>query len=400
MRIENYGRGQTISTLNVLTQFQSSEDSYTEFKRDVSQRSDFVGEMIAFANTDGGRIIVGVGDNGQIIGVGDPARVEEEILNIARQNCTPPLTPTIERLSTEQGTVLVVNIPRRDSVPHENNSGQCFIRVGSTKRLATPHERARLLQLAGLVHFDEMPIPRTSLDDLDVKAFGEYYQRIYGIPLPEAEVPLEPMLRAMRFLVQDIDGQARLSLAGLLLFGKQPQDYVYHARISAVRWLGAEAREEIVDRQEIMGQLPQQIQQAEAFIVRNTALATRIEGMQQTDRPQYPRPALREALVNAVAHRDYSLEGAQILLYIFNDRVEIRSPGGLPNSVTLDNIRAHYSKPRNETIARVLFNLGYVNTLGSGVPRMIRMMREHVGREPDFEAHPHQFLVRLWGAAV
>ncbi|HOU12430.1 MAG TPA: ATP-binding protein [Anaerolineae bacterium] len=131
--------------------------------------------------------------------------------------------------------------------------------------------------------------------------------------------------------------------------------------------------------------------------MRNTALATRIEGLQQTDRPQYPRPALREALVNAVAHRDYSLEGAQILLYVFDDRVEIRSPGGLPNSVTLENIRAHYSKPRNETIARVLFNLGYVNTLGSGVPRMIRLMREYVGREPDFETHAHQFLVRLWG---
>ncbi len=133
-------------------------------------------------------------------------------------------------------------------------------------------------------------------------------------------------------------------------------------------------------------------------MLRNTSLTTQIVRVQQEDRPQYPRVAFHEAIVNAVAHRDYSLEGARILLYIFDDRIEIRSPGTLPNSVTLDNIRAHYSKPRNETISRVLLNLGYVSTLGSGIPRMIRLMREHVGREPDLEVADSQFLVRLWGA--
>lgn len=163
-----------------------------------------------------------------------------------------------------------------------------------------------------------------------------------------------------------------------------------------MRWAGVVAAEEIIDRAELLGRLPDQIEAAEAFILRNTALATRIEAFRQTDRPQYPRPALREAVVNAVAHRDYSLEGAQILLYIFDDRIEIRSPGTLPNGVTLENIRTHYSRPRNETIARVLFNLGYVNTLGSGIPRMIRLMREHTGREPDLQVLDQQFLVRLW----
>ena len=144
-----------------------------------------------------------------------------------------------------------------------------------------------------------------------------------------------------------------------------------------------------------MGRLAQQIEQTEAFVLRNTHLSTIIEGVQQKDIPEYPRPAIREAIVNAVAHRDYSLDGAQILLYIFDDRIEIRSPGTLPNSVTLDNVRTHYSKPRNETIARVLFNLGYVNTLGSGIPRIIRLIREHTGREPEFSVADNQFVVRL-----
>jgi ATP-dependent DNA helicase RecG len=279
---------------------------------------------------------------------------------------------------------------------------KCYIRVGSTKRRCTPQERARLLQLAGLIHYDEIPIPETDIDDLSLDAFGTYYRRIYEVPLTEAEVPLPKMLENMRFIVHDVAGRACLSLASLLLFGKRPQDTLYYARISAVRWRGNEAGEHIIDRQEVIGRLPEQIEHATAFIERNTRLTTIIDDVQQTDRPQYPRPVLREAIVNAVAHRDYSITGAQILLYVFDNRVEIRSPGGLPNTVTLANVRTHYSKARNETIARVLFNLGYVNSLGSGIPRMIRLMREHVGRDPEFEVigrgiEGQQFLVRLWG---
>ncbi len=373
------------------------EDSFTEFKRDVSQRSDFASEMIAFANMEGGSILIGVSDDGVIVGVAEPQRVEEAIVNLARHNCVPPLNPAIELIrDDEDNTVLVVEVPRRMHAPHENNSGQCYIRVGSTKRLCTPQERARLLQAASLVHIDEIPIDRTSQADLDLDAFGTYYQRIYEQSLDEADVPLAPMLENMRFLVTDFRGEYRLSLAGLVLFGKRPHDVLTHAYISAVRWDGIEAGETIIDRQDITGRLPQQIEQAEAFVLRNTRLSTKIEGARQEDRREYPRAAVREAVVNAVVHRDYGLDGAQTLLYIFDDRLEIRSPGTLPNSVTLDNIRAHYSKPRNDTIARVLLNLGYVNRLGSGVPRMIRLIREHSGREPDFELGSAQFLVRLW----
>ncbi len=391
-----------MDSLELYEMIAGGEDSFTEFKRDVSQRSDFAGGMVALANTEGGYILLGVDDDGHIVGVDAPQRTEEQIINLARQNCRPPIILAIDRVETDEGLVLVIYVPRRVGAPHETNTGICYIRVGSTKRRCTPQERARLLQLSGLIHYDETPVPRTDIDDFSLDAFGPYYRRIYQAPLPEADIPLPRMLENMRFIVRDIEDRARLSLAGLLLFGKQPQDFLYYARISAVRWRGREAGEHIIDRQEITGRLPQQIEHAVAFIERNTRLSTVIDDVRQTDRPQYPRPALREAIVNAVAHRDYSVTGAQILLYVFDDRVEIRNPGGLPNSVTLDNIRTHYSRARNETIARVLFNLGYVNSLGSGIPRMIRQMREHVGREPEFEiigqaVQGQQFLVRLWG---
>jgi ATP-dependent DNA helicase RecG len=375
---------------------EGGEDSFTEFKRDVDQRSDFAGEMFAFANSEGGQILVGVDDSGTIVGVKNPKNTEEAVINIARNNVNPVLIPIIDRVATNHGLVLVVQIPRRQGPPFENNSGQCFIRVGSTKRLASPQERARLLQSAGLLHFEETPVMQTGIEDLDEDAFGAYYRRIYERPLERADVPLEPMLRNMRLMVLDVNDNLRLSVAGVLLFGKKPENSLYHARISAVRWVGTQAGEEILDRKEISGRLPEQIEQAEAFILRNTRLSTYIEKAQQKDVYQYPRPAIREAIVNAVAHRDYSLDGAQILLYIFDDRIEIRSPGTLPNGVTLDNIRTHYSRPRNELISRVLFNMGYVNTLGSGIPRIIRLIKEHSGREPEFELHDQQFLVRLW----
>lgn len=374
------------------------EDNFTEFKRDTSQRSDFAAEMVAFANVEGGKIFVGVEDDGTIVGIPDPHMTERAIIDIARNNCVPSMNPSINWVDTDRGIVFVVNVSIRTGPPYENNSGQCHIRVGTTKRLCSPQERARLLQSSGLMHVDEIPIQETAISDLDNDSFASYYQKVFDQPLNNADMPLDRMLSNMRFLVVDRAGYQRLSLAGLLLFGKSPQEHLYNARISAVRWNGNEPGDEIIDRQEITGRLPNQIEQAEAFLLRNIRLSTKIDQFKQTDEYEYPRVALREAVVNAVAHRDYSLDGAQILLFIFNDRVEIRSPGKLPNSVTLENIRTHYSKLRNETIARVLFNLGFVNTLGSGIPRMIRLMKEHTGREPDFEINDPQFIVKLWAA--
>jgi ATP-dependent DNA helicase RecG len=383
--------------LEVLELIAGGEDSFVEFKADVSQRSDFAGEIIAFANTEGGKILVGVDDDGQVVGMSDPAATEQTLINLCRHNCVPPIDPLLEKVEVNGKTILVLHVPRRPGRPYENDSGQCFLRVGSSRRLATPEERARLLQRAGMVHFEETPVSGTGIEDLDMDAFGEYYRLVFEAPLEEAEIPLPKMLENMRLLVEDLQGLKRLSVAGLLLFGKRPQDRLYHSRLSAVRFVGKQAGEDIADRQEILGRLPQLIGQAEAFLARNTRLAAHIQGFQREDFPEYPREALREAVVSAIAHRDYSLTGSQIRIFIFDDRIEVYSPGRLPNTVTLENIRTHYSVSRNPLIARVLFNLRYMSALGTGIPRIIRLMKEGTGREPDFEVQGEQFSVRLWG---
>jgi len=386
-----------MNKLQLFDRIAGGEDSFTEFKREIEHSDRFAAELIAFANTEGGQILVGVDDDGAIVGVTDTWQAEERILNIGRNNCIPPMDLLIEKVDVDGVKAIIVHVPRRLGRPYENRRGQCFIRTGSTKRLASADERARLLEAAGLFRFEETPVPRTSVADVDQEAFAKYYLRVYDNPLKEAEVPLLQLLGNMRLVSQDLAGVHRLSVAGLLLFGQRPQDYLFYSRVSAVRWAGLQAGEEIIDRQEILGRLPQIIEATESFILRNTRLSTQITGARQIDSYQYPRPAIREAIVNAVAHRDYSLSGSQIRVFVFDDRLEVYSPGRLPNGVTLDNIRAHFSKPRNEIVARALLNLGYVNVLGSGVPRMIRLMREHSQHEPDFELHDELFVVRLWG---
>jgi len=376
------------------------EDSFVEFKRDVSQRSDFAAEMVAFANTQGGRILVGVDDDGTIFGVADAKKTEEAILNISRDNVVPALQITIDRVNDNDKTVLVVQVPRRAGHPYENNSGQCHIRVGSTKRLATPQERARLLQAAGLVHFDETPVPGTSVGDFDIAAFEVFLQKALSTSVAETNLPFQQLLLNRRLMSPDLDDVPRLSVGGLLLFGRDPQKHMPQARISAVCWKGDVTGETILDRQEITGRLPQLIDQAETFLRRNTTQASQIQGFKREDRPQYPIEALREAVVNAVAHRDYSRETAQIRLFIFDSRIEIHSPGGLPNSVTLENMKTGFSASRNRLIVQLLFNLGYMGSFGTGIPRMFRLMKDNNSAEPKLVISDAEFTVTLFAPPV
>jgi len=374
-----------VDKLALFERIAGGEDSFTEFKRELESADAFAAELIAFANAGGGQIFVGVDDEGFVHGVTDLKQTEERILNIGRNNCVPPMDLLIERVNANGKTIIVVHVPRRLGRPYENKRGQCFIRVGSTKRLASADERARLLKIAGLFHFEETPVPRTSLNDLDEETFAAYYHSLLGEPLSQADLALPRILQNMRFLVEDMEGEPRLSVVGLLLFGKKPQAYLDWAGITAIRWPGVEMGEEIVDRKEIGGRLPQQINQAETFLKEHTYLSGQIKGFRRQDIPMYPIEVLREAVVNAVAHRDYSLSGARIRLFVFDDRVEVHSPGTLPNTVTLDNIRTGYSMARNRRILETLLHLGYASRIGSGIPRMIRLMREHSGREPEFE---------------
>jgi ATP-dependent DNA helicase RecG len=256
---------------------------------------------------------------------------------------------------------------------------------------------ARIFQLRGKVHYDETPVVGATLDDLNLVVFSRYYRDQFEEPLDEADIALPVLLQNMRLAIE-LSGRLHLTLAGLLLFGEDPQAHLPYTRLSAVRFDGVEMSERMLDRRELRGTLPEIIDGTEAFLRNNVRITAEITGFRRQDRPQYSHFALREAVVNAVAHRDYSITGTQIRLFIFDDRVEVYSPGQLPNIVTLDNVRygAHYE--RNSRLCTVLTHLGFMSDIGTGIPRMIRLTKRLSGREPEFELRGEEFIVRIHSA--
>jgi ATP-dependent DNA helicase RecG len=380
---------------NVLALIAAGEGPSVEFKRNVLQRSDTASELIAFANTNGGILLVGVADDGTIVGVADPDGVANALANISRDNCRPALYPLIERVNVKGTPVIVAQVEKRAGPPYENNSGQCYIRVGSTKQLASPQQRARMLQQSGLYHFDETPVLSTSLDDIDHDAFRRYFEKLARQKAEETGLSWGQLLEGSRVAVTADDNQ-HLTVAGLLIFGKAPQSHLRQSRVSAVRFLGGDVAADRLSPQELDGSLPRLTRQVEDYVRQYTGTYSRIEGFVRQDKPFYPPPVVREAIVNAIAHRDYSIAGSQVRVFVFDNRLEVRSPGGLPNSMTLETIRLYNHESRNPLIAQFLNRLGLMEEFGAGIPTMIRLMREHNSTEPEFAVEGEEFVVRLF----
>jgi ATP-dependent DNA helicase RecG len=381
-------------TVEALRQkLRSGEDSYTEFKERIDNTESVAGEVVAFANTEGGWLLVGVSDKGDVVGLANPTQTATQLAQICRENVLPPILPLIEAVEVE-GQVVVVLEVRGPHKPYRTKGGRYYVRVGPTKQDASPQELLRLAQRAGAYRFDETPVPGTSEVDLDWALFERYYQAVADEPLAASDLSSLETLRGA-FVLAECDGKLCLTVAGLLCFGKNPQRYLYHSRLSALRFVGDDVSETMADTQELHGPLPQIIDGAVSFAVRNTPITARIEGTREIETPQYPRAVLRELIVNAAAHRDYSLEGAQTRLIIFDHRLELYSPGRLPNTMTLANLRHYNHIARNPLIVQYLSRLGYMRDFGTGIPRVIRLMREHNGTEPEFEIIGEEFMARL-----
>lgn len=385
-----------------LSDIAGGEGQHREFKQLIDNLESVAGEIVAFANSDGGVLYVGVDDDGHIVGLSDANATFQSLTHICRDRCIPPVSPVIEQhtLSGQDIVVLTVMPELNRQKPYRTAGGRFYIRVGKDKRDATGRELMRIAQAAGELHYDESPVYGTSLADLSRSAFSAYHQVQFGMTLDEqleqSGMELSTLLRNLR-LAHRLDGELMLSVAGLLVFGEAPQQFMPHSRLSAVAFAGHDEDSDILDRREITGRLPTIIDDTRAFLERNIRAPAREHGFGREDILLYDRKALGEAVVNAVAHRDYSLSGSQIRLFLFRDRIEVRSPGRLPNSVTLDNIKLGVHVERNRTIATLLTQLGYMSAIGTGVPRLIiRLSRALSGREPEFELVGEELRVRIW----
>ena len=388
----------TYSDEEVRRQLQLGEDSNWEFKAvefagnvpRSPRRDDLADEIAAFANTDGGVLLCGVTDEGEIHDMSRDQIValDSLLVEVSTDSISPAVRIRTYHRQLDGRLLLVVDVPEGDS-QHESPGGS-YVRVGGSKRRMTSEERLRLAQRRGQarVHsYDEQTVPDTGFETLDDSLWR---------PLLSAEAAAEPQpaLVKLALLGNDDAGVLRATVAGVLLCTRNPEQWLPNAGITATRYLGSDRASGQIDAQEIAGPLNRQIGGAVAFAVRNMRVAARKDPA-RVNLPEYSEGALFEAIVNAVVHRDYSIRGSKIRLSMFEDRLEVQSPGSLPNNLTLESMEARQAT-RNEALTSVLARMPVGGMSGSedrqyimerrgdGVPIILRETRELSGKQPEY----------------
>ena len=385
---------------DIESRLRSGEDSGWEFKQvefagdrpKRPTRSDWADEIAAFANATGGVVLAGVADDGNVIGMSRAqiANLDALLVEASTDTIKPPVRICTHHKELSGGKlVLLAEVPESDLV-HESPGG-IYIRVGASKRLMGGDERLRLAQRrsqARFLWFDKQPVPETGF-----KTLAEALWK----PLLSAEGAAEPEAALGKLALLDDDDEAgvlRATVAGVLLCTPNPEQWLPNACITATRYRSGDRASGQIDAQEITGPLNEQIAGAVAFAARNMQVAARKDPA-RSDLPQYSEKALFEALVNAVVHRDYSMRGSNIRLSMFDDRLEIQSPGSLPNNLTVESMASRQST-RNEALTSVLARMPvggtrgggdrryYMERRGDGVPIIRRETWELCGKYPEY----------------
>jgi ATP-dependent DNA helicase RecG len=366
------------------------EDLHTEFKEWPVHPDDLAASLVAFANTDGGQLIFGVSNNRLIVGVEDSDRVTRDVDNVAVNNCDSPITVIQEVLypstAPHDRPVVVINIPKGDMRPYRTNRGVYYIRTTSGRRQASREELLRLFQATESLYYDETPLPRLSLTDLDLDALDRYLE---ATGQEELKSNRERLLMNWGLLSGD-----HPTIAGIVLFGREPQRHLPFAQINSARFPGTESSVEPSDRKDLTGRLLDVIDQAERFLDLHLRTPHVIHGFEPEPRPELPKEALREAIVNAVAHRDYTVHGP-VRLFIFDDQIEVHTPGRPPNTVDEEAMRAGVHVVRNPRIYTRLSDAGLVTRAGTGVRRIIRLVRETTGKDIGLSIRPFEVLLTI-----
>lgn len=379
---------------------EDDEGQFLEFKPAEERPSSLATSLAAFANAEGGTLIYGVAErvvDGRKVHVIDgvpDVKIATDHLYTAAELCTPKFAlPEPERLDVDGRPVLVVTVPEGLGQVY-GVEGRYVAREGSHRRALTPDEIRSLLSRRGLFVYDRQPVPGARRADLDPVLVREFV----GLFRSGRRMGAEALLASRELLVRpegDPDAPLVPSVAGILLLGKHPQQFFPQARVAVVQYAGRAMGETFLKR-EIEGTVPVQLDEAEAWLARATLHAVELRGMGRTDREEYPREAVREAVLNALAHRDYSQRGDRVRIYVFSDRIEVHSPGGLGGPMRMDNLlQKRWS--RNATLVQGLATLDIIEELGFGLHRMVAAMAEDGLPAPVFADNGDTFVVTLYG---
>lgn len=382
----------------------NGENSGVEFKRDDIRPETLAKETAAMANFQGGRIILGVEDDGSITGL-QRKDTEEWVMNVISQKIHPMILPFYEEIGIDNRTIAVITFPQGISKPYvvrEGGNEKIFIRVGSTSRPATREQQMRLFELGGMLHAESMPVPGTDISCLDIIRLSNYLKDIMRDPeIPDTDREWQSRLLGLGFLTE-ASGSIYCTIAGLVLFGKTPRRYLKQAGIRVFAFKGREKEynaliDEILDGPLVgrfdfeksgktlidRGIIERFTELAKPFISRDEPEID--ENFRRTRLWFWPFDAIREVVINALAHRDWT-RFVEIEVGIYSDRLEVISPGTLPDSMTIEKMVAGQRTPRNTIIMEVLRDYGYVDYRGMGIrTKVIPLMKSLNNEEPVFE---------------
>ena len=345
------------------------EDSLHQFKRNIHNADSLAADMVAFSNGDGGIMLIGVDDDGVLAGLtnDDVRRLNQLISGAASQHVQPSINPVTENINMDGHLIMAVSVPCGINKPYQDKNGVFWVKSGADKRKATSREEIqRMFQQANVLHADEMPVQRLTIDDVDMLYFRDYFQRRYGQPPENENQPIPRLLENMGLM----HGEA-LTLCGALLFAKEEYDklpgFVVKAGVFDANDL---ATDNYQDSRDIGGRLESVYSQTVHFILSNLHHVQGGQDVNSIGIPEIPHEAVRELVANALIHRDYFVS-APVRVFVFRNRVEIISPGHLPNNLNVERILLGVSIARNPLLASHANHIIPYRGYGSGIIRAL-----------------------------
>ena len=370
-----------METVDLKQRVAQGENTTTEFKENFDR--EVIETAVAFANTHGGTILVGVSDRRDISGITVGKETLRDVSNRISQATEPRVIVDVESVDVEEKSVLVVHIAET-SIKPVSVRGRCYKRVGNSNRVMSPQEIAQMHLNATGQSWDQLLVTRAGIDDIEEKKVEWYLTR-----RETTRNVAKPQDMSQTALLRNIDGLNDEDIpthAGILFFGKYPQRFFQNAQLRVVKFKGISVTHPVIDRLDCSGALWEMVDAAEEFIRKNIRLLSlrTSRSFQRDDKFEYPLAALREAIINALIHRNYH-KHSDVRVFIFDNRVEIISPGTFPEGVSPD---APVHEPVNPILSRFMYDIGFIERYGSGIRMMKRLSEEWGNREPRYEFHP------------
>ncbi len=370
---------------------QNGEGETVEFKEILPNKETLAKIFSAFANNMGGTLLVGISDCGDVIGASLNDSINRLIVDVASNNCEPPIRVKVSKLHDEVKEIIAIHIPKGKRL--HSVRGRCFLRVGSTIRRLTMDEIQRAMFEKGMLEFDKMPVNNATFDDVDEEKVKWFLRKAQA----ERNYNVDPKTHFKEVMERlHLIENGKLTSTAILMFGKDPQRFFLQSRIKCGRLKGTDGLD-FLDMKVIKGTIPELRNGAMKFITNHARHGIYFDDNQRHDRWEYPLRALEEVLNNALAHRDYS-SNADIQVSIYDDRIEVWNPGELLEPLTpADLKKKHNSIPRNKLLAGTMFLIKYIEEWGTGTNRVMKKMKKYHLPEPEFQNISGGFEVLLTG---